>query len=130
MIEILLENLINILAAALIALIGILGSLITAKLNEKTRLQSINAAQQELIHMAQQTVGELQQTVVDKLKASRADGKLTENEIKALGAALVEKTIEKMSEPAIKLINSAGVDIIALIHGTAEDYINNPTVLM
>lgn len=130
MIEIILENLINILSAALIALMGILGSLITAKLNEKTRLQSINAAQQELVYMAQQTVGELQQTVVDKLKQSRADGKLTESEIKALGTALVEKTIEKMSQPAIKLLNSAGVDIIALIHGTAEDHIKGSAVLM
>ena len=123
MINVILENLINILSAFFIALMGVLGSLITAKLNEKTRLANINAAQQELVYMAQQTVGELQQTVVDKLKESRADGKLTEDEIKALGAALVEKTIEKMSAPAVKLLNSAGVDIIALIHGAAEDYL-------
>ena len=127
MIEIILENLINILAAALMALMGILGSLITAKLSERTRLESINAAQQELMSMAVQTVGELQQTVVDKLKASRADGKLTENEIRALGSTLVEKTLEKLSAPAAKLLNAAGVDIIALIHGAAEDYLTERT---
>ena len=123
MINVILENLINILAAALMAAMGILGSAITLRLQEKAKLQSINLAQQELIKMAQQTVMELSQTVVEKLKASRADGKLTENEVKALGEALVEKTVAKMSGPTMKLLNSAGVDIIALIHGAAESFI-------
>ena len=123
MIEVIFENLINIFAAALIALMGILGSIITAKLSENTRLASVNAAQQELMEMACQTVSELQQTVVDKLKAASADGKLSESEVKALGAALIEKTMEKMSRPAVKLLDSAGVDIIALIHGSAEAFL-------
>ena len=121
--EVIIENLVSIFSAALIALIGVLGSMITVRLEKKTRLQNINLAQQQLVKMAQQTVEELQQTVVDKLKAARADGKLTESEIKALGAALVDKTIAKMSNSAIALLNSAGVDIIALIHGAAEAHI-------
>lgn len=124
MLNAIMENIINILGALLITLIGALGSVITAKLAEKTKLANINAAQQELISMAQQTVSELQQTTVDKLKAGRADGKLTEDEIEALGNSLVEKTLEKMSAPAVKLLNAAGVDIVALIHGAGENFIH------
>ena len=123
MLNIILENLINILSAALIAAIGIMGSAITLRLNERQKLCNVNLAQQELMEMARQTVSELSQTVVDKLKESRADGKLSENEVKALGSLLVEKTLAKMSKPTEKLLNSAGVDIIALIHGAAEEYI-------
>ena len=123
-IEVLMENLINIFAAALMALIGVLGTLITNWLNKRNKLSTINAAQQELIFMAQQTVGELQQTVVRKLKESRTDGKLTEAEIDSLGDELVEKTMEKMCAPTLDLLNAAGVDIVALIHGAAEEWIN------
>ena len=123
MIEVIIENLVNIFGAALIALIGIFGSFISAQLHERAHLNNINIAQRELIAMAQQTVGELQQTVVDGLKACRIDGKLTAEDIKSLGVELVKKTMEKMSEPAITLLNSAGVDITALIHGAAEEYI-------
>ena len=123
MLNVIIENLVNIFAAALMALIGILGSLITLRLNERQRLGNVNLAQQELMEMSRQTVSELSQTVVDKLKESRADGKLTENEVKALGAMLVEKTMQKLSLPTEKLLNAAGVDIIALIHGAAEEYI-------
>ena len=113
MIEVIFENLINIFAAALIALMGILGSIITAKLSENTRLASVK----------KHSAAELQQTVGEKLKAASADGKLSDSEVKALGAALIEKTMEKMSRPAVKLLDSAGVDIIALIHGSAEAFI-------
>ena len=129
MLNVILENLINIFSAALIALLGILGSAVTLRLNERSRLCNVNLAQQELMELSRQTVSELSQTVVDKLKEGRADGKLTENEIKALGSLLVEKTMQKLSKPTEKLLNSAGVDIIALIHGSAEDYINSMAIL-
>jgi len=74
--------------------------------------------------MAQLTVGELQQTIVDGLKGSREDGKLTKEEISALGVALVQKTIEKMSASTHGLLDAAGVDIAALIHGAGEYWIN------
>lgn len=123
MAEIIIENVVNILGAILITLIGVLGTWLTAKLNTKIELQTINAAQQEVMEMAQITVGELQQTMVEKLKASHEDGKLTENEIKELGEMLLTKTIEKMSQTTYNLLNAAGVDIIALIHGVGEDWV-------
>lgn len=124
MFEVIVENLINIVGALLMTLIGILGTLITSKLAQRTGLANITAAQQELIFLAQQTVGELQQTVVSKLKAAHEDGKLTEEEIKALGKALLDKTMDKLSKPSHDLLNAAGVDIVALVHGAGEDWIN------
>ena len=125
MFEVIMENIINIVGALLMTLIGVLGTLITNWLNKRNKLATINAAQQELIFMAQQTVGELQQTVVSKLKAAHEDGKLTKEEISMLGTMLLEKTMAKLSEPTHQLLDAAGVDIVALIHGAGEEWINN-----
>lgn len=123
MFEVIMENLVNILGALLMTLIGVFGAWLSGKIAKRTELAAINAAQQELITMAQITVGELQQTVVKGLKASHEDGKLTKDEIAMLGKALLEKTVEKMSKPTHDLLNAAGVDIVALIHGAGEDWI-------
>ena len=124
MVDIIMENIVNIIGALLMTLIGVFGAWLSAKLGKKAELGNIASAQQEVIHLAQLTVGELQQTVVDGLKASREDGKLTKEEIAALGVALAQKTIEKMSVPTQDLLNAAGVDIVALIHGAGEYWIN------
>lgn len=124
MVEVIIENLVEIVATLIITLIGALGAWLTTKLAKRAELDSINSAQQELITMAQITVGELQQTMVEELKAAHEDKKLTEEEIAGLGKLLIQKTMEKMSAPAQGLLNAAGVDIIALIQGTGEDWIN------
>ena len=125
MVEVIMENLVDVIATLIITLIGVLGAWLTTVLAKRAELDSINTAQQELIAAAQITVGELQQTVVDGLKASREDGKLTEEEIITLGTSLIQMTLEKMSVPAQKVLNAAGVDIVALIQGAGEDWINN-----
>lgn len=124
MADIIIQNLVKIAATLLIMLIGVLGTWLTKKMGKRTELANINAAQQEVINMAQITVGELQQTVVEKLKAANADGKLTKEEIRELGEVLINKTTEKMCQPTYNLLNSAGVDIIALIQGVGEAWIN------
>lgn len=123
MVEIIIENIVKILGTLFIMLIGVLGTWLTAKIGKKQELTSINLAQQEVIGMAQQTVAELQQTVVDGLKAANEDHKLTNAEITALGETLIQKTMEKMSTPTQNLLNAAGVDIIALIQGAGEAWI-------
>ena len=90
--NILIENAVNIAAAFFIALIGVFGAWLTAKLGKATQLDTVNKAQQELIKLAQITVGELKQTVVDGMKAASKDGKLTTDEIAQLGQLLYEKT--------------------------------------
>ena len=121
--EILIENAVNIAAAFFIALIGVFGTWLTAKLGKSTQLDTVNRAQQELIKLAQITVGELKQTVVDGMKAAHKDGKLTKEEITQLGQLLYEKTTAKLSASAMDVLTAAQVDISALITGTAEHLI-------
>lgn len=125
MINVILENLVNIAAAAVIMLIGVLGSYLTLKLSQRTELKSINAAQQEVILMAQQTVGELQQTVVAKLKEASIDGKLSKAEIAELSRELLSRTVQKLSTPTQALLKAAEVDIVTLIQGAGEAWIND-----
>ena len=121
--DILIENAVNIAAAFFIALIGVFGAWLTAKLGKATQLDTVNHAQQELIKLAQITVGELKQTVVDSMKAAHTDGKLTKEEIAQLGNLLYEKTTAKLSASAMDVLTAVQVDISALITGTAEQLI-------
>jgi len=121
--QILIENAVNIAAAFFIALIGVFGAWLTAKLGKATQLDTVNHAQQELIKLAQITVGELKQTVVDGMKVASKDGKLTKDEISQLGQLLFEKTAAKLSASAMDVLTAAQVDVSALITGTAEQLI-------
>lgn len=122
---ILAENIIGLIFAGLGILISAFGTWALAKIGKKQGLEGIKAATENVIQLASITVGELQQTIVSELKSSAADGKLTKEEITMLGEQLVEKTLEKMSMPVYALLNAAGVDIIALIKGAGEDWINS-----
>ena len=122
-VNILIENAVNIAAAFFIALIGVFGAWLTAKLGKATQLDTVNRAQQELIKLAQITVGELKQTVVDGMRAASKDGKLSKEEIAQLGKMLFEKTTAKLSASAMDVLTAAQVDISALITGTAEHLI-------
>ena len=115
---------IQIAATLLITLIGVFGTWLTMKLGKNAHLANINAAQKEVIRSAKITVGELQQTIVDDLKASRGDGKLTQQEISMLGQKLVDMTVQKLSMPTYTLLKSASVDIEAMITGIGESWIN------
>ena len=121
--DILIENAVNIATAFFIALIGVFGAWLTAKLGKAMQLDTVNRAQQELIKLAQITVGELKQTVVDGMKAASKDGKLSKEEIAQLGQMLFEKTTAKLSASAMDVLTAAQVDISALITGTAEHLI-------
>ena len=121
--DIVIENAVEIAAAFFIALIGVFGAWLTAKLGKATQLDTVNHAQQELIKLAQITVGELKQTVVDGMKAAHEDGKLTKEEIAQLGQLLYEKTTAKLSASAMDVLTAAQVDVSALITGTAEQMI-------
>lgn len=114
---------VQVTATLLITLIGVLGTWLTMKIGKATNLENINAAQKELIRAAKITVGELQQTVVDDLKASHADRKLTRDEIVALGQQLVDMTVQKLSLPTYDLLRAASVDVEALITGVGESWI-------
>lgn len=110
----------QVIATLLITLIGVFGAWLTAKIGKRVELTNINKAKDELIDAAQQTVMELQQTVVEGMKAAAKDGKLTEDEITELSIMLLNKTKQKMSLPAIQLLEAAAVDVNALIRGAGE----------
>lgn len=110
----------QVIATLLITLIGVFGAWLTAKIGKRVELTNINKAKDELIEAAQQTVMELQQTVVEGMKAAAKDGKLTEDEITELSIMLLNKTKQKMSLPAIQLLEAAAVDVNAMIRGAGE----------
>lgn len=114
----------QVVASLLVTLIGVFGAWLTSKIGKRVELTNINKAKDELIAAAQQTVMELQQTVVDKLKDAAEDGKLSNQEINELGTLLLKMTKEKMSLPSINVLVAAGVDIDALIRGAGEALIN------
>ena len=124
-VEIIAENIIGWIFSIVVILIGAFGVWALKKIGKRAGLEGISIATDEVIKMATITVGELQETIVNDLKANAADGKLTKEEIVMLGEKLVEKTLEKMSQPVYNLLNAAGTDIIALIKGAGEDWINS-----
>ena len=120
---IIIESVVQIVVTLVLTLIGALGTWLSLKIGTKEELAAINVAQQEVIRLAQLTVEELQQTLVEGLKAGREDGKLTKEEITSLGEALLDGTIAKMSAPTAKLLSAAAVDVTALIQGAGESWI-------
>lgn len=114
------EVITQVLATVLITLIGVLGTWLTAKVLKRVELTNINKAKDELVEAAQRTVLELQQTVVEGMKAAAKDGKLSEDEITELSIMLLNKTKQQMSLPAIKLLEAAAVDVNALIRSAGE----------
>ena len=124
-VEIIAENIIGWIVSIVVILIGAFGVWALKKIGKREGLEGISIATDEVIKMAAITIGELQQTIVNDLKANAADGKLTKEEIVMLGEKLIGKTLEKMSQPVYNLLNAAGTDIIALIKGAGEDWINS-----
>ena len=125
MTEAIIEVAVQILGELALALLGILGAWVLAKIAKRNELTNISAAANEAVRAAQLTVMELQQTTVDAMKAASKDGKLTTSEIEQLGDLLLRKALDKMSESATNLLVSAGVDITALIKGAGEAMIQS-----
>ena len=125
MTDVIITEAVKIISTLLVMLIGVLGTWLTAKIAKRTELTNIGLAMDELISMAQQTVGELEQTMVRDLKAASVDGKLSDEEITSLGISLYNITIRKLSDPAKHVLEAASVDIQALITSAAEDWINS-----
>lgn len=124
MADIIIENIVKITAAALLMLIGVLGTYLTALASKRAETANVSEALRALTEAAKTTVGELQQTIVGPLKAAAADGKLTPDEIADLRSMLVAQTKQKMLPSAINIINAAGADIEAIILGVGENLIN------
>jgi len=117
---VIIETIVSVLANLAITLIGVAGAWLVTQIGKSQQLKTINAAVGELTTAAEQTVYELQQTVVDNLKAASADGKLTQEEITVLGKKLLEGALAKMSDSGIGVLKAANVDINAIVTGAGE----------
>ena len=122
--EAVMEATVRVLTAVLLALISVGGTWILRKIGDKVQMAHIRNAMEDVIRITQITVGELQQTVVEGLKAAHEDGKLTETEIKGLQESLLNHVVMRLSNPTINVIESASIDLESLIQGVAEDWIN------
>lgn len=123
MTNVIIEVIIQVIAAVALTAITVLGTWLTTLIGKKAALTNINIAKDEVIGAAQLTVGELQQKVVEGLKAAHEDGKLTQEEIAELGKQLLEGTLAKMSEPTAQLLQAAGVDLVNLIQGAGDAWL-------
>lgn len=122
--QILIQYAAEIVAFVLISAIGILGSYILKKINEKHNLQNIGIATEQVIAAAQETVRRLQQTVVEAWKAAAPDGKLTPEQIESLREQVQDITLDQLGQPILNLLAGAKVDVLAMITNAAEAYIN------
>lgn len=122
--DFLIEQAVGIAAYLLVTLIGLLGAWLSSKLAKRMELQNIKAATDSVIAATQETVHELQQTTVEKLKAAHEDGKLTQEEINGLGYALLDITESKLADSVKGLLLAAKIDLETLITSTAESYID------
>ena len=117
---VIIETAVSVLANLAVTLIGVLGAWLLMQISKSQKLSTINTAVDELTNAAEQTVLELQQTVVDDLKAASADGKLTKDEIEVLGKKLIDGALAKMSGSAMDVLKAANVDVNAIITGAGE----------
>ena len=123
MTDVIIENVVKIIAALLMMLISVGGAYLTTLIARNEKLKGIELATQQIIDAALQTAGELQQTMVNDMKEASVDGKLSKEDIATLGRDVVELTLLKLSQPTKDLINGAGGDIEAIIHGATEAWL-------
>ena len=117
---VIIETAVSVLANLAVTLIGVFGAWLLMQISKSQKLSTINTVVGELTNAAEQTVLELQQTVVDDLKAASADGKLTKDEIEVLGKKLIDGALAKMSGSAMDVLKAANVDVNAIITGAGE----------
>ena len=117
---VIIETAVSVLANLTVTLIGVFGAWLLMQISKSQKLSTINTAVGELTNAAEQTVLELQQTVVDDLKAASADGKLTKEEVEVLGKKLIDGALAKMSGSAMDVLKAANVDVNAIITGAGE----------
>ena len=121
--EMIAEILSQVLLEMVMALFSVAGVWLASILAKQEKLNNIAAATAEVVDAAKQTAAALQQEFVLGWKAANADGKLTEDEVQELGFMLLEKTLKKLSAPAMKVLEAAGKDITAIIRDAAEAWI-------
>ena len=99
----------EIVAIIVISAIGVFGSWLLNKMKQQKGLENITMATEQVIQAAQVTVRGLQQTL---------------EQIVELKQKAIEITLKKLSEPTLKLLESAKIDVEVMITSAAEAYID------
>lgn len=121
--EVIIEVIVQVIGALLMGVIGVAMAYLTKLVGKTKELEHVSSAMDELESVVTTVVGDLQQTIVENLKAASADGKLSQEDIYDLGKLLVMKVKEQLSHPASTTIQAAGIDMTEAIHSIAEAYI-------
>ncbi len=121
--ELILGHVLEIVASVVIAAVGVAATVLTAKLAENKRLKNTAAAIDILRDATQTAVLKLQQTTVEWMKAASEDGKLSDEEQRWLKDELVRTTLATMTDPILKMLYGAGVDVQEAITNAGEAYI-------
>ena len=100
----LIDSGVQVLVALAVALIGVAGTWLTTQIGKVKQLQTVQIAVDEAKNAAITTALELQQTVVDDLKAAAVDGKLTKEEIAKLRNDLLAMSMAKLSNASVKVL--------------------------
>lgn len=120
----LIEQTVNSLAKLVQMAFFALAAFAADKLGKNLKLKNLNIAVQKVCELARQTAGELQQTIVDNIKAENPDGKLTKDQIDDLSRSLLYLVKAKLDTATQELIIASGSDLDALITGECESYLN------
>ena len=118
--EAIIEMIAQVVGTLLLMLIGVAGTWLTTQIAKRNELATIAAATEEATDAARRVVLELQQTIVESMKASCKDGKLSDSEIESLSGLLLNKAMAQMSEPAKNVLAAAGKDVSAIIQSAGE----------
>ena len=121
--EAIIEVTVQVIGALLMGIIGVAFAYLTKLVGKTKELEHVASAMDELENVVTTVVGDLQQTIVENLKAASKDGKLSQEDIYDLGKLLVMKVKEQLSNPASTTIQAAGIDMTEAIHSIAEAYI-------
>lgn len=116
------QNIIEIIGAAVLLGLGISGTWALSKLGQDKKLKNITEAVGQLLEATNLTVVALQQQFVEDWKQNQ-NGKLTEQQIAELKQQAITITLNHLSQPTLNLLNAAKVDIINIISTAAEAYV-------
>lgn len=101
-----------------------LGAWVLDKIGKNVKLKNVSIAIQTVCDITRQTAEELQQTIVDDLKAKRPGGKLTPEDIDDLGFRLLTIVKQKLDTATQEIVVASGADLDALIVGECEAFLN------
>lgn len=122
--DVIIEVAVQVLGAILMGVVSIAFAAIGRWVAKTKKLETVAAAMDELERVVKSVVGDLQQTIVEGLKAAAEDGKLSKTDVEYLGRELISRTAEQLSLPAAQTLSAAGCDIEAMVHSIAESYIS------